>query len=414
MKLVYNIATSGYHLLVKLAAPFNKKAALWTKGRQGLLTRVASRLKDNKNPVAWFHCASLGEFEQARPVMEYFSKEFPGYKILITFFSPSGYEIRKNYSGADYIFYLPEDTRRNAERFIDLVNPKLAFFVKYEFWYHYIHTLHQRKIPIISFSAIFRKNQIFFKFYGGFYRNILKMFDKIFVQDESSLHLLSAFGITNAEISGDTRFDRVAEIRKKAMDIPLIEKFKQGKPLLVIGSSWPEDMRVLAPFINSFNDPLKVIIAPHELSEERISGIITALKKSSVRYSQASQVNSEQADVLIIDNIGMLSSLYRYADYAFIGGAFGKGLHNILEAATFGMPLFFGPLYDKFKEARDLVSKSCAFPAKTTEEFRENFSSVYYDDKKRNTIIAESRAYVEKNRGATEIIVRECRINYKL
>jgi 3-deoxy-D-manno-octulosonic-acid transferase len=406
---IYKIALRSYKLLIKAASPFNRKAKLWYEGRRDLIVKLQIQLKANRSAIAWFHCASLGEFEQARPVMEKFKIQNPEFKILLTFFSPSGYEIRKNYEGADYIYYLPLDSKRNARRFIEAVKPSIAFFVKYEFWYYYLNQLKKNSIPVISFSAIFRKNQLFFRSYGTFYKNILKKFDRIFVQNEESYYLLKSININNTEIGGDTRFDRVKQIAEHKKSIVIAEKFKGHKKLMVIGSSWPEDMRLLIPFINTSDPELKFIIAPHELHEKELADIEELIRRKSIRFSKANENNIDQYDVLIIDNIGMLSSLYQYGEFAYIGGAFGKGLHNILEAATYGMPVFFGPDYKKFNEATELVKLGAAIPVKDLNELNTQFSRLWENEEARTDLANKSREFIGQNIGATDKILSYCK-----
>ncbi|MVM35078.1 3-deoxy-D-manno-octulosonic acid transferase [Spirosoma sp. HMF4905] len=397
----YNTGIFVFQQLVRLTAPFNPKARKWVDGRREWADRLAQQLADNKSPIAWFHAASLGEFEQGRPVIEAFRIHYPDHKILLTFFSPSGYEVRKNYDGADFILYLPADTPANARQFVDLVKPDIAFFIKYEFWYNYLRELKQAKVPIISFSAIFRPSQLFFKSYGTFYRNLLRYFDHILVQNQESVELLRNIGITQVTLAGDTRFDRVAEVAAARKEIPIVHAFKASKPLLVVGSAWPEDMNVLIPFLNTFDKPLKAIIAPHEIHDDEIERWRSQLTQPSVRYSQltASQaLDHSSAQSLFIDNVGMLSSLYQYGEFAYIGGAFKQGLHNSLEAATFGVPLFWGPEYDKYQEAVDLVNEGAAFPVSTTTELSTAFEKQYADPSKAAQV---SRNYVLRNIGAT-------------
>ena len=360
-----------------LVAPFNPKARQWVDGRRDWATRLQQQLAGNTSPIAWFHAASLGEFEQGRPVMEAFRAQYADYKILLTFFSPSGYEVRKDYDGADYVIYLPADTPANAQKFIQLVKPQLAFFIKYEFWYNYLRELKTAHVPVISFSAIFRPNQLFFKPWGQFYRNMLHYFDHILVQNQESVALLASIDLTSVTLAGDTRFDRVAQVVNTNKAIPLAEIFKNNSPVIVIGSAWQDDMAVLIPFLNTFAAPLKAIIAPHEIHDDEIERWRSQLLKPSVRFSQASETDAAVAGVLIIDNVGMLSSLYQYGEFAYIGGAFKQGLHNILEAATFGMPLFFGPEYDKYQEAIDLVQEGAAFPIGNVNELTETFAKQY-------------------------------------
>jgi 3-deoxy-D-manno-octulosonic-acid transferase len=403
---LYNTGLSAYKILLQLAAPFNPKARQWVDGRRNWATNLTQKLTGNTAPVVWFHAASLGEFEQGRPVMEAYRAEYPDHKILLTFFSPSGYEVRKNYTGADYILYLPVDTPANARQFVALVKPKMAFFIKYEFWYNYLQALKAARVPIVSFSAIFRPNQLFFKLWGRFYRSLLGYFDHILVQNQESVALLASVGIRSVTLAGDTRFDRVAQVEANKKEIPVARAFKDGPddkplPLLVIGSAWQTDMDVLIPFLNGFDKPLKVIIAPHDIHEDEIERWRGQLKKPSVRYSaiEPSQTPVDaRAQTLFIDNVGMLSSLYQYGEYAYIGGAFGKGLHNILEAATFGMPLFFGPNYTKFQEAIDLVGEGAAFPVSDTATFTAVFEKQYTD---RAEAAHLSRHYVQRNIGAT-------------
>jgi len=410
--LFYSLSVCLYAALIAIVAPFNSKAKKWKEGRKGIIRLIKDKMQGNSSPIAWFHCASLGEFEQARTVLEGFRRIYPDYKIVLTFFSPSGYEVRKNYPLADYIFYLPLDTKANASSFIDAVKPNIALFVKYEFWHFYISELKKRNVPVISFSAIFRKEQLFFKPYGGFYRNILKNLSAIFVQDSNSKELLNSIGIAS-EVAGDTRFDRVKEIAANVKAIPLAEKFKNEKRLLVIGSAWMQDMEVLMPCLNKIPD-LKIIIAPHEIKDKEIELMVNGLSsKKSVRYSQAQEDTISSYDVLIIDNIGILSSLYQYANYAYIGGAFGKGLHNILEAATFGMPILFGTNYQRFKEAIDLIAGNCAFSIIDTTVFERIFASILEDEEKRLAAVRNCKEYIASHTGATEKILTACRAYLK-
>ncbi len=417
---LYNISIYSYQFIIWVVSPFNKKAKLWIEGRSSMfdvrdslfgnrITQIANRKSNYEHrtsKLAWFHCASLGEFEQGRPVIEKFKETFPEYKILLTFFSPSGYEVRKNYAEADYICYLPSDTPVNAREFIEHFNPSIAFFVKYEFWHNYLRILNEKQIPVISFSAIFRENQIFFKWYGGFQRNILKYFTHIFVQNKSSLELLQSVNIQNVSIGGDTRFDRVKKIADARKQLPIIETFKDGKPLLIIGSCWQQDFAVIAPFLNKFEKDLKVIIAPHEIHEQEIESWRKELKHNSIKYSELGNLINKLPNTLIINNIGMLSSLYQYADFAWIGGAYGKGLHNILEAATFGLPIFFGnKKYKKFQEAVDLEELGGAKSIGNTAEFETEFRKLYDDLVLRNQKSEIIKQYVKENIGGTDMVI---------
>lgn len=429
---LYNLSIYGYQFIIWLVSPFNQKAKLWIEGRSSMFDvrcpnnkQQTSNIEAERRPnqtskTVWFHCASLGEFEQGRPVIEKFRETFPAYKIVLTFFSPSGYEVRKDYAGADFICYLPSDTPSNAKEFIEKINPSIAFFVKYEFWYNYLRILHEKQIPVISFSAIFRPNQIFFKWYGGFYRNILTYFDHIFVQNQASLKLLQNIDIQHVTVGGDTRFDRVKQIAEARKSLPIIEQFKDGKPLLIIGSCWQEDFAVIVPFLNNFTKDLKVIIAPHEIHDSEIENWRKALKGSSIRYSEIAPkpTKGEQkldlkappsgvGGLLFIDNIGMLSSLYQYADFAWIGGSYGKGLHNILEAATFGLPIFFGNKnYHKFQESVDLERLTGAKAIEDTAEFSVEFQQLYDNLELRNQKSDIIKQYVKENLGGTDKIIK--------
>jgi 3-deoxy-D-manno-octulosonic-acid transferase len=358
--------------------------------------------------VVWVHCASLGEFEQGRPVIEALKREFPRYKILLTFFSPSGYEVRKNYAQADYVFYLPLDTPGNAKRWVETVRPRLAIFVKYEFWLNYSRELKRKNLPLISVSTIFRPSQVFFQSYGKTFRGILKNFNYFFVQTHESANLLKSIGINNYLLAGDTRFDRVYQITQSPEEIPVAKRFKGIEKVMVAGSCWPEDIDVLAPFINE--KQLKFIVAPHEIGGDFITSIQKVMEVKSILYSQATEIqNLDDYQVLIIDNVGMLSRLYRYGEFAYVGGAFGKGLHNILEAACYGIPIFFGNKnYQKFNEANDLIMRGGAFEINDFSELKEKYEMVNMPE---TFLLAceVTRSYVEENLGATEKIISYCR-----
>lgn len=403
--LLYNIGTQIYFFLIRIASLFKPKAKLWVNGRKNLLNKIDELLSKNEQRI-WIHCASLGEFEQGRPVIERLKSLHPHLKIVLTFFSPSGFEVRKNYKGADYIFYLPTDTKSNAKRFISLIKPEYVIFVKYEFWVHYINELKLNKIPLYLISANFREGQLFFKWYGGFYRSILHKISHLFVQNRNSVELLNEIGITNVTISGDTRFDRVVDIASQTKDIPLVSLFKQNKRILIGGSTWRKDNELIADLINSnsLNDT-KFIIATHEIHEQDIEELINSIKVKSIRFSKADESNISDAHVLIIDNIGMLSSLYRYASVAYIGGGFGKGIHNTLEAATFGMPVLFGPNYQKFREAIELVRLGAAFPLTSSHELKDIAVDLFSDESKLNHLSEIAKNYVKINMGATDIIL---------
>lgn len=405
--MLYNLGIHGMSLLFQLLSPFHAKAKKSVQGRKGLLQQITHELSDNTAPVIWMHCASVGEFEQGRPVLEKIRREFPQYKIILTFFSPSGYELRKNYAGANHVWYLPWDTKNNAEKFVTAINPSLAIFVKYEFWFHYSDALWKRKIPLISISSIFRRNQAFFKSYGRLYREILKRFSYFFVQNDESVQLLKGIGITNSQVAGDTRFDRVKEIADKREPVPIAASFKADEKLLVVGSCWPEDLDVLLPLINE--QRIKVIIAPHEIEEGFLQQIERSLTVKSIRYSAAPGADLAAYSVLIIDNVGLLSRLYSYGEFAYVGGAFGKGLHNILEAACYGLPVFFGNRnYKKFQEARDLINLGGAFEVGSYTDLRAKYEMLNQPE---NFLLAAevTRQYIESNLGATERILNYCR-----
>ena len=403
MTLLYNFVVLLMRIGIQIASPFSSTAKAFVSGRKKVFEALEQKFQNKPQHVVWVHCASLGEFEQGRPIIETLKKEFPDTFILLTFFSPSGYEIRKNYSYADHVCYLPWDTHQHAQRFIEITKPKLAIFVKYEFWYHYSLALKNQNIPILSISSIFRNNQLFFKSYGAFYRNILKNFNYFFVQNDASLQLLRSINLTNSVLAGDTRFDRVNQIVKQGEEIIIAKNFKANQRVLVVGSCWKEDLDVLYPLINE--NKLKFILAPHELSESFLSEIEKSLEVSSVRYSQAEGKNLQDFQVLIIDNIGMLSRLYRYGEFAFIGGAFGKGLHNILEAACYGVPIFFGDKnYEKFQEATDLINRGGAFEVRDFSDLKLKYEMLNTPE---SFLLAceVTRHYVEANLGATEKIM---------
>jgi len=339
--LAYNLVLNLYYLGIRIASVFNSKAKKFLDGRKDIFKTVEDKMANESRKVVWFHSASLGEFEQGRPLIEAFKKKYSEYAVLLTFFSPSGYEVRKGYKNADYVFYLPFDNRRNALIFIKLTKPSLAFFIKYEFWYHYIDCLKQHNIPIFSISSIFRPNQIFFKAIGELQRATLRKIDQFFVQDNDSAKLLAKIHIHNVIVSGDTRFDRVSEIARSSQSIDFVQDFKGKSKILVVGSSWKEDIEVVLPFINQ--DPgIRFIIAPHEINEDSLQNMQDRIRLPSIRYSDCNGSELANYKVLIIDNVGMLSKLYYYGEVAYIGGGFGKGLHNILEAAAFGLPIIFG------------------------------------------------------------------------
>ena len=407
MNSLYNISILFYSLLIKLVAPFNIKAKQINSGRAQTFAQMESKINHDK-PIIWVHCASLGEFEQGRPVIEAIRKQYPEYRIFLTFFSPSGYEIRKNYELADYICYLPADTMKNAQKLIVLVRPEKVFFVKYEFWFHYISELKKRNIPLYLISAIFREDQQFFKNtpWGKWYRQILDGFGHFFVQDDQSVALLGKIGIRNVIRAGDTRFDRVAEIARNGKSIPLVEKFKGDSLLVVAGSTWKPDEELLAQYIHSHPE-VKFIIAPHETKKGNVDRLINLLKSPVICYTEATEESVMNRQVMIVDTIGILSSIYKYADLAYIGGGFGVGIHNTLEAAIFGMPIVFGPNYLKFNEATSMVKLGIAFPVADFPSLEAILNSLLNDIEKRAMISEKCNTFTKQNIGATQLILNK-------
>lgn len=398
MLVLYNIGILLYYTLVYIVSLYKNKAKLWIKGRSGQQVKPL-------NSSIWFHFASLGEFEQGRPVLEAIKNDYPQHPIVVTFFSPSGYEARKETPLADAVYYLPLDRAANARKFIRTINPVMAIFTKYEYWYHFFNELHKKHVPLYIISGIFRPGQVFFKWYGGLHRKMLKMVTWFFVQDIPSKHLLHDAGITNVTISGDTRFDRVWANAQQPKSLKYVAEFKNGQPLFIAGSTWPADEKLLAETLSEYPG-WKFIFAPHEISEDKINSLISLLpKETTLRFSEISNLKSNISN-LIIDNIGMLSSLYQYADIAYIGGGFGAGIHNTLEAAAFGMPVIFGPKYDKFKEARDLVELSAGFSINNQEELNSTVSFLIHDDEGRDSAAIAARNYVQQNVGATAAIMK--------
>jgi len=405
MRLIYSLFIFIYGLIIKLSSLFNAKAAQWTKGRKDIFPRIEQMLEYNKKELIWVHAASLGEFEQGRPIIESLKEKHPEYGIILTFFSPSGYEVRKNYELADFVFYLPLDTPQNAKRFLDLLPIRLAIFIKYEYWYNYLKAIRRKEIPIVFVSAIFRAKQPFFRFYGSWFLNHLKQVDWFFVQNQNSLDLLKKVGISKVSLSGDTRFDRVADIAKKAKENTIIKQFKRDSKLFLAGSSWPEDEALIYPLLEKFPD-LKFVFAPHQIDEKHIQAIEKNCTGKSLRYSQATKDNVNEKQVLIIDNYGLLSSLYRYADFTFIGGGFGAGIHNTLEAATFGMPIFIGPKYEKFQEAKDLVSLHSIEVIKEAKELEQSLEYLLSNLDQHIEKGQKARNYVKSKTGVTNHIIK--------
>ncbi len=422
LRILYNIGLVSYLLLVRIAANFNPKAKLFRNGRKGLLERI-KREVGHDFPVIWFHCSSVGEFEQARPIIERCRKEHGKYKILLTFFSPSGYELRKNYEFADWVYYMPVDTARNARRFVETVKPVKAVFIKYEFWYNYLHELRKNNVQVYIVSAIFRSSQVFFRWYGGFFRKMLYCYTRLFVQDGQSRMLLESVGVKdNVFICGDTRFDRVCQITGSSREFPLIKSFAEGHFTIVAGSTWAPDEQLLAGVIGNFSN-VKLIIAPHETDKERIGqvekmfspGKVLRFSSFDEKYPAGKYSSSEimafldealeNSKVLIIDCLGILSSIYRYGSMAYVGGGFGTGIHNVLEAATYSVPVVFGPNYGKFKEAADLVSLGGAVSVQERTHLYDIINKYVHNESMRTGRGAICGEYVRENLGATSKVM---------
>ncbi len=404
MNFLYNIAIFVTEILLNIIALFDKKIRLFIQGRKNIFTKLESKISETDKTI-WFHCASLGEFEQGRPIIEYLKNNFPHYKIVLTFFSPSGFEVRKNYEFVDVIVYLPLDSNSNAQKFIRIVHPTMAVFVKYEFWPNLLKQLKKNKIETILVSGIFRKNQAFFKSYGFWMKNSLKAFSHFFVQNSASKKLLEEIGFNNITISGDTRFDRVIEITKQNNDLDFFERFTQNKNTLVAGSTWPKDEEYLVNYINFHaSENEKFIIAPHNIEQQEIKRLKDSLNKKTILFSDKKKDNN--ANVLIVDTIGILTKIYSYADYAYIGGGFGKdGVHNVLEPASFGIPLIIGPNFKKFQEAVDLVELNACEIVNNSEDFKKCLAKLYQDKAYRNKKGKITKEYIINNIGATKIIL---------
>ena len=401
---MYNVIIYLYLLGVAIYSRFNEKVRkMWRGEREAF--RVLKEKVDPEAKYVWFHAASLGEFEQGRPLMERLRQEHPEYKILLTFFSPSGYEVRKNYEGADIICYLPLDTPVNAIRFLRLVRPVMAFFIKYEFWYNYLHILKHRHVPVYSVSSIFRPDQVFFKWYGRQYGRVLNCFTHFFVQNEVSKQLLEKIHITEVSVVGDTRFDRVLQIKEAAKQLSVVEAFKQDYKVFVAGSSWPPDEEIFIRYFNEHKD-WKLIIAPHVIGEDHLTQIESLLEgRKVVRYKDATEEQVKDADVLIINCFGLLSSIYHYGDIAYVGGGFGVGIHNVLEAAVWDVPVFFGPNNQKFQEAQGLKAAGGGFDFKTYEEFAARMDRFLTDADERKTAGDAAGKFVQSLAGATEKVL---------
>ncbi|MEO6167969.1 MAG: glycosyltransferase N-terminal domain-containing protein [Chitinophagales bacterium] len=398
---LYNLGIQFYHLGIVTAALWNRKAQRWLQGRKNQFEKIEMLQHENEYR-AWFHCASAGEFEQGRPLMEAYRKQWPQHKIILTFFSPSGFELRKNYAGADHVFYLPLDTAANARKFVSLIKPRLAVFVKYEFWYHHLQALKQQHIPAILVSGIFRKEQLFFKWIGKPWRNVLHFFKHLFLQDEASLQLLQSINIQHATVAGDTRFDRVWQIAQQPKNLPIIRSFKGTAKIFVAGSTWPEDEKLLMELIAFKTFPWKWIIVPHELEKQHLEDLKSKWKDDAVFYSMASIDDISGKRILIVDEMGLLSSIYSYADMAYVGGGFGKGIHNIPEAAVYGIPVLFGPLYQQFNEAHALLKSGVVITVGNSKELITAFNHFAAQS---SSFAMVNRNYIAAQKGATEKII---------
>ncbi len=401
MEFIYDICIAVYAALIRFVAPFNNKAKQWSDGRRGMAERMHNII-GKADRIAWVHVASLGDFEQGRPIVDYIKAHYPDYKILLTFFSPSGYEVRKNYPNADYVFYIPADTKREVRKFLDIVNPEVVIFVKYEFWLNMLAELRSRKIRTFIASAIFRRNSIFFNPFGEIWRKALGSFEMLFVQDEGSKELLATIGVENVVVAGDTRFDRVSTIAENAEKVEIVERFKSNSRLFVAGSTWGADEKILLPLIKA-NPEVKFVIAPHEIDEVRIEHLLRETK--AVRYTQLPS-NFADKQVLVLDTMGLLSRVYGSADWAYVGGGFGAGIHNTLEAAVYGLPVAFGPKYRKFKEARDLIALGVGRSVKNEKELQAWFSELKCDADYLARLSTLAKVYVGQHRGATEKTVK--------
>ena len=414
MLFLYNLIVILASQLLKIVALFSPKMKLFVDGRKSVFQTLADKIQSSDKTI-WFHAASLGEYEQGLPVIEAIKKQFPTHKIVITFFSPSGYEVRKNNAVADVTVYLPLDTISNAKQFIELVHPEMAFFIKYEYWPNYLNELKKQSrsfgTKTYLISGILRENQAFFKWYGGFYRKALKTFDYFFVQNESSKKLLQSIGFNNVKVSGDTRFDRVVSILERDNSLDYIEQFKDNKTTIVIGSSWPKDENLLVNYINQSSDDVKFIIAPHNIKQEQISNLKNQIQKKTILYSENVETrliaSLKEYNVFIIDTIGILTKIYSYADMAYVGGGFGNpGVHNILEPATFGVPIIIGPNYSHFAEATALVNMKGCISIQNQTQLNEAFDLLLHNEDERLEKGHICSTFVQMNKGATDIIMK--------
>ncbi|NNC84225.1 MAG: 3-deoxy-D-manno-octulosonic acid transferase [Flavobacteriales bacterium] len=403
---LYDLMMRMYVLGIRLAYPFKEKARLWLQGRKNWAERLQQVMQDRGGPVIWIHAASLGEFEQGRPIIEALRKEFPHAQLVLSFFSPSGYTIRKDYDKVDLVTYLPLDTKQNAKRFIEILDPTIALFIKYEFWFNHLNELKRNQIPTILVSGRLHAKQGFFKPWGGFFKKGLEAFSHFFLQNEESARLLEEIGFTNYTVNGDTRFDRVMEMKNEERSLEKIERFCRDLPVIVVGSSWPYDEILMMEYINSHPErDFKVIFAPHEIDQKRISEFINKCRSPAIRYSEMEE-SSGNEKVLFVDSIGMLSYLYKYATVALIGGGFGAGIHNTLEAAVWSRPILFGPRYQMFKEAVDLVENGAAFSVETQKELNAMLNKLLFEDEElKESAGQQAWRYCAANQGASQEVI---------
>lgn len=406
MLFLYNLVVYVAAFFLKIVALFSPKIKLFMNGRKNVFTILEEKIKPTDKTI-WFHAASLGEYEQGLPVIEKIKEKYPSHKIIVTFFSPSGYEVRKNNTVADVTLYLPLDTKSNAKRFLELTHPELAFFIKYEFWLNYLKELKENEIPTYLISGIFRDSQMFFKWYGGFYRKALQTFTYFFVQNESSKQKIEAIGFHNVVVSGDTRFDRVHAILERDNTLDFIENFKNSQTTIVIGSSWPKDEALLSEYINQAPENVKFIIAPHNIKADQIASLKSQITKSSILFSEKENADLSNYNVFIIDTVGLLTKIYSYGTIAYVGGGFGNpGIHNILEPATFGIPIIIGPNYSNFAEAVQLVTLGGCIVINNREELKQNLDRLLSDEKMLKEKSQICKSFIQDNKGATNSIMK--------
>jgi 3-deoxy-D-manno-octulosonic-acid transferase len=405
LRFIYNILINIAWFGLKVIALFNAKIKLFVQGRKQTFSMLEEQLGPTDKTI-WMHVASLGEFEQGLPILERLSSKYPEHKMVLSFFSPSGYEVKKNTSAADVVVYLPMDNKSNVKHFLNIVNPRLAIFVKYEVWPNYLYHLKKRNIPTILVSAIFSRRQVYFKSFGGFMRRSLRKFDHYFVQDKKSKKLLESIGISNSSVGGDTRLDRVSEILQRDNHLDFMDRFKNNQLCLVAGSTWPEDEKILIDYINNTSEKIKFVIAPHEIKASHIDKITLLLKKTAVRYSELGNQNLKEIDILIIDTIGLLTKIYSYANIAYVGGGFATGLHNTMEPAVFGIPIIIGPQFEGFKEAEDLVKEGGVIPVSSQDSFNNLMGDLLNNPISIKKIGDINADYINANRGASELIMK--------